>query len=516
MIGYPMPTWTGQRPLDFMGGDPNSPDYLNSLGGFLPPPSGPVASPGPNTGGGFGAAPYGPAAPAGAPTDSFGFRPLTADPAMRAALGITTPEPQTRGQRYLDSFARSLAGVQFAPISPRAKGGTQLLQGLLEGAAKGFAGGRLADMAERDKQAEKSDERMKQINAMDVEYNLAGRNQAAKDARELARKTAEDAKRKAEWPILSSVFASAYGKPDLAGQQVPPEVATLAVQQFNAQRMADSEARQARNSSISSDDKLTPQQRYQLQVIDRKETSRVAQMQRRIDELNRLSDGTYSATDPRLKKFGGLSGLASKIDDLSGQIDSVHDSYDAMRGKVLGVAVQPVTPTGTADLPGPGAQAAAAPADAGPGYSLMWTGSGQPTNAQQAEKLGRALADVRTKRSARQAEIAAAGGNPALTDLGDLQKQESALAQRLQGMGYAYQASVPVEATAKAPPGVTPSAGAASAKLSQYGEAKVQQAKGSGMSLADFSKEVEANRAALAGNGVDPDALLSRAKAVLK
>lgn len=248
-----------------------------------------------------------------------GFVPLSADPAMRAAVGIQ-PEPQQgTGARLVDALAEALGSVNYGSLlGPNATGGQRTL------AAVGTLGGRtfknfregLAD--ERKGVREANAERLKMLNRADIEAVQQGRKKIGADA-------ASEAKKRETWPVVPQAWAQAAQRPELSGQRVDPGT-------YNGLRETYNAWRAAQHAPAAKAATMTPDQRVRLDSNKRRFSTRVRQIESRIASLQKQQDDPPYDDDPR---------VAAKISQLSDALDSVHDQWDAADAKVMGSAQSP-------------------------------------------------------------------------------------------------------------------------------------------------------------------------------
>lgn len=252
-------------------------------------------------------------APAAAPAPAPRFVPLSADPAMRAALGIVNQPDLTSRDRMLNALAAALSGIQPPPITGRTTALQALAGGLASGAARGFASKRAAKMDERKKVSEANDERLRVLNTADI-------NEALRRRRTDETTAAAEAKARERWKVVPAAWATAAGKPELTGQRVDDGTYEGLKNTYSAWR--DSQ-RPGRAPSTA----LNPDQRFGLESNKRRFGARVEQITRRMETLQKQADDPLYSDDETLQ---------AKINALAETLAQVQDQWDRADQRVYG------------------------------------------------------------------------------------------------------------------------------------------------------------------------------------
>lgn len=253
------------------------------------------------------------------------FVPLSADPAMRSALGIVDQPALSGRERMLDALAAALLGVQAPQFGAHASGLERFLGGAATGAARAFSARRRETQDERKRVREQNDERMKLLNVADINAVLARRRKSESDAE-------AEAKKKAAWKVVPQSWAVAAGKPEMAGQRVDDGTYTGLKDTYQAWKDARPKAEKTRTG-------LSPDQRIRVESNGRRFGQRVRQIESRIEALQKRAD------DPL---YEGDETITGKISTLADTLAQVYDQWDAADAKVVGSPgrARPEAPTG--------------------------------------------------------------------------------------------------------------------------------------------------------------------------
>jgi hypothetical protein len=108
------------------------------------------------------------------------------EPMMPVLEVPTSFAPQGGGAGFLDALAMGLADLPMPQVSPRAGAGEQFLAGLVGGAARGFAGGRMRQMGRKEALEESMRKAAAERNRLNLEATREAQKAASAAGRELA------------------------------------------------------------------------------------------------------------------------------------------------------------------------------------------------------------------------------------------------------------------------------------------------------------------------------------------
>lgn len=261
------------------------------------------------------------------------FQPLSADPAMQAAMGIQPVPDLTTRDRIVQALGKTLGSLDLTSlVTPRQKGYQKALTLAGTAAAKTFGNYEQGKADERQARIEANNKRMGALNAADINDMLARRRKKESDAE-------SEAKKREGWPVVPVAWAKAAGREDLAGQRVDPGTYRGLSDTFSAWRDANK----------PTPDRLTPEQQFRLDSNKRRFGTRIEQVKNRMESIQkRLEDPLY-ADDPELMaKVSSLADTLAQIQDQWDAADQKVYSGAARGGSVRGNAPAPATPAAPA------------------------------------------------------------------------------------------------------------------------------------------------------------------------